>query len=104
MGQAVPDRNLWAVPRRAAAEWLRLFRSLSEAGPVACETGDVAAWWPDSRHLHAPSTNVAIAACRRCPAAEPCLSYAMAADERYGIWGGALPAERRRMRGQRPRD
>ena len=35
---------------------------------------------------------------RNVCSAEACLSYAVAADERYGIWGGTLPEERRGIR------
>jgi WhiB family redox-sensing transcriptional regulator len=33
--------------------------------------------------------------CARCGVQPECLSYAIAAGERYGIWGGLNPAERR---------
>ena len=35
------------------------------------------------------------AVCARCPVRSECLSYAIAAGERYGIWGGLNPQERR---------
>jgi len=34
--------------------------------------------------------------CRNCPVLRPCQSYAVAAQEPYGIWGGMTPVERRR--------
>ena len=37
----------------------------------------------------------AVDACCACPAMDACLAYALAADERRGIWGGTLPDERR---------
>ncbi len=36
----------------------------------------------------------AVAGCEVCPARGPCLAYALAADERDGIWGGLTRAER----------
>ncbi|MEV7175203.1 WhiB family transcriptional regulator [Kitasatospora sp. NPDC093679] len=33
--------------------------------------------------------------CTRCPVRGQCLEYALAADERYGIWGGLTEDERR---------
>lgn len=41
------------------------------------------------------------AVCAACPAAEPCLWAALAAEQaagyRYGIWGGTTPARRARI-------
>jgi WhiB family redox-sensing transcriptional regulator len=36
--------------------------------------------------------------CARCPVRDDCLAYALDADERYGIWGGLDPDERRSLR------
>ncbi len=94
----LPDPHASAVPPRATAEWLALTRVLEEVGTVPCRTGDAAAWWPDARQVHSPPTRTALEGCRRCPAAGPCLTYAMAADERFGIWGGTTPDERRELR------
>ena len=93
-----PERAPWALPPKAEVEWHELRRQLEEVGPVACQIGDPTAWWPDRCDVAGPATHGAVAACRRCPAAAPCLAYALAADERYGIWGGTLPGERRVMR------
>jgi WhiB family redox-sensing transcriptional regulator len=35
--------------------------------------------------------------CRGCPVLGQCQSYAVAAQEPYGIWGGMTPVERRRL-------
>jgi WhiB family redox-sensing transcriptional regulator len=42
--------------------------------------------------------DVAKAVCRRCPVRIPCLDYAIANGEKYGIWGGFSERERRRLR------
>jgi WhiB family redox-sensing transcriptional regulator len=77
---------------QARAAWGELVAVLAAAGPAPCALGDAEAWWP------APGeTTTAVAECRRCPAQEACLTYAMAADERSGVWGGQLAAERRRL-------
>jgi hypothetical protein len=86
------------VPATAAAQWLALRDALEQAGPVPCQTADAEAWWPDGKDAHGPTAHIAVEACRQCEAAEPCLAYALAADHRYGIWGGTLPQERRAMR------
>ena len=39
--------------------------------------------------------------CRDCGVRAECLEYALANDERYGVWGGLSERERRRLQGQR---
>ena len=87
----------WVIPPKALAEWLRLAAVLEEAGAVPCRTSDAEAWWPDRKQLDGPAARMAVAACWRCPAREPCGAYALAAGEREGIWAGMLPEERREM-------
>jgi acyl-CoA reductase-like NAD-dependent aldehyde dehydrogenase len=102
MGQAeAPDRVLWAIPPQALRAWLELQAQLAEVGTVPCQTSDVTAWWPDRRDVDSPATHGAIAACRRCPLRDPCAAYAVAADERFGVWGATVPEERRRWRRDR---
>ena len=99
MGTAgLPEREPWAVPPQAAVEWRELAARLEEVGPVACQTGDPGAWWPDRAEKHGAAAHRAIDACQRCPASAQCLAYALAADERYGIWGGTTPEQRRARR------
>ena len=92
------DRDLWAVPVKATAQWLALREALERVGPVACQVTDAEAWWPDSRDAQEPAARMAVDACSRCGAAGPCLAYALAADHRYRIWSGTLPEDRRAMR------
>ena len=92
------ERDLWAVPARAAAHWSALQAVLRAEGPVACQTADAEAWWPDHKDVDDLPARTAVSACRQCPAAAPCLAYALAADHQYGIWGGTTPEERRALR------
>jgi hypothetical protein len=92
------DRVPWAIPPAARAAWLDLQDQLELVGTVPCRTADNSAWWPDKRDLDSPATHGAIAACRRCPLRGPCAEYAIAADERFGVWGATLPDERRATR------
>jgi len=99
VGQAEgSDRVLWAIPSTAEAAWLELQAGLDEVGTVPCQESDAAAWWPDKRDLASAATHRAIAACRRCPLQDPCSEYAIAADERFGVWGATTPNERRASR------
>lgn len=40
----------------------------------------------------------ALVFCQGCPVRAECLSYAIETNEVWGIWGGATPAERRRIK------
>ena len=88
----------YAVTASATEQWLLLGRVLADAGRVPCQNGDAEAWWPVGNEGSQVRTRMAVEACRRCPARQPCLEYALAADERFGIWAGTLPDERRAMR------
>lgn len=96
---ASADVPAWAIPPKALTEWLSLSTLINgEGGAVPCRTSDPEAWWPDRKHVDSPAARMAVHGCWRCPAREACLSYAVAADEREGVWGGTLPDERRELR------
>ena len=44
------------------------------------------------------SVTEAKAICARCPVREACLEYALAAGEKWGVWGGLSERQRRRIR------
>lgn len=89
------------VPGAAGRQWTRLRRLLDQVGPVPCQIGPAEAWWPDAKAARGPGVRRAVAGCRRCPVSQACLAYALAADERFGVWGGTLPEQRRQMRWRR---
>jgi len=70
--------------------------------------GEAAEWMLDARCLDADpeaffpekggSTREAKRICGSCAVREECLDYALANEERFGIWGGLSERERRRMR------
>lgn len=43
----------------------------------------------------------AVMICRHCPLRAPCLEWALATDQRFGIWGATTPRKRTRMRKER---
>ena len=49
-----------------------------------CAEVDPDLWFPETGE----SNREAKAVCRRCPVRDDCLDYALAHDERFGIWGG----------------
>lgn len=76
---------------------------LSTTGP-----GDPASFWADGACRHLPadlfhpergeSTKDAKAVCAACTVRIPCLEWALANHEKFGIWGGTSERERRRIR------
>ena len=62
-----------------------------------CAQTDPAAFFPEK----GGSTREAKKVCTGCEVRAECLEYALAHDERFGIWGGLSERERRRLRLQR---
>lgn len=69
-------------------------------GPLAwqhralCAQTDPEAFFPEK----GGSTREAKGICASCEVQAECLEYALANDERFGIWGGLSERERRRLR------
>lgn len=59
----------------------------------ACYGKGTDRWYPERR---SPDPDV-VATCRTCPVAGPCLDYAIATRQRYGVWGGLTTVERGRL-------
>ena len=59
-----------------------------------CAQTDPEAFFPEK----GGSTREAKKICQRCPVRNECLEYALANDERFGIWGGLSERERRRLK------
>ena len=65
---------------------------------AVCNQTDPEAFFPEKGGSNA----AAKAICNRCPVTAKCLEYALANDERFGIWGGMSERERREMKRARP--
>src|SRR5215469_3627102 len=61
-----------------------------------CAQTDPEAFFPEK----GGSTREAKRVCRSCEVRAECLEYALAHDERFGIWGGLSERERRRLKRQ----
>ena len=59
-----------------------------------CLDADPEAFFPEK----GGSTREAKRICATCPVRSECLDYALAKDERFGIWGGLSERERRRTK------
>jgi WhiB family transcriptional regulator, redox-sensing transcriptional regulator len=69
---------------------------------AACRHVDTELFFPIGRAGPAAAqTRQAKAICARCPVRQPCLAYALATNQAYGIWGGCDDEERRVLRRQR---
>ena len=61
-----------------------------------CAQTDPEAFFPEK----GGSTREAKRVCTTCEVRDECLEYALAHDERFGIWGGLSERERRRLKKQ----
>ena len=59
-----------------------------------CAQTDPEAFFPEK----GGSTRVAKRVCLTCAVRTECLEYALANDERFGIWGGLSERERRKLK------
>jgi WhiB family redox-sensing transcriptional regulator len=80
-----------------AQEWAAVGADEEWRLDALCAETDPEAFFPDK----GGSTRDAKRVCGGCPVRAECLEYALASDERFGIWGGLSERERRRVRLQR---
>jgi hypothetical protein len=72
----------------------------ASTGLLACQDEDPDLWFSE---VYADILQ-AKRLCLACPFMNACLSYALAADERWGVWGAKSAEERRQMKGLPPAD
>jgi WhiB family redox-sensing transcriptional regulator len=60
---------------------------------AVCAQADPEAWYPEQGGSTVPAKRI----CLACPVAAECLAYALAHQERFGVWGGLSPRERQRL-------
>ncbi|WP_416443780.1 WhiB family transcriptional regulator [Leucobacter sp. HNU] len=68
--------------------------TLAWQADALCAQTDPEAFFPEK----GGSTREAKRICESCEVRSECLDYALANDERFGIWGGLSERERRRLR------
>ena len=86
VGEAQQDWSAWLEPE-AGGELSWQERSL-------CAQTDPEAFFPEK----GGSTREAKKVCVGCEVRAECLEYALANDERFGIWGGLSERERRKLK------
>lgn len=72
------------------------FEAQPWADRAVCTQTDPDSFFPDK----GGSTREAKAVCATCTVAAECLDWALAHDEKFGIWGGLSERERRRLKKQ----
>ena len=80
--------------------YLKLAKAI-ESAPVIppCMNTDPELWFPETGE----GQNIGKMArelCGRCPVQQECLTYALEADIRFGIWGGLTSENRLRLQGR----
>jgi WhiB family transcriptional regulator, redox-sensing transcriptional regulator len=77
-----------------------IFAAVDDEGPLSwqeralCAQTDPEAFFPEK----GGSTREAKKVCGSCEVRSDCLDYALANDERFGIWGGLSERERRKLK------
>jgi WhiB family redox-sensing transcriptional regulator len=73
-----------------------------DASTALCSEIDPEIWFPSMENGRVQSSyeaaNYAKSVCARCPLALACLTTALHNKEEYGIWGGATPNERKKLK------
>jgi WhiB family transcriptional regulator, redox-sensing transcriptional regulator len=90
------DREAYAGPEGlSGASWAEEDEgALGWQERALCAQTDPEAFFPEK----GGSTRDAKKICTGCEVRSECLSYALANDERFGIWGGLSERERRRLK------
>ena len=97
-----PETGTALDPDLAAAMFEQLMESVLDGevepeewqGRALCAQTDPESFFPEK----GGSTREAKRICGSCEVRAECLEYALAQDERFGIWGGLSERERRRLR------
>lgn len=101
--QTIPSAEISTAPRRAhlalVPDPFGMPPALTPDDPqwqekALCAQTDPEAFFPEK----GGSTREAKRICMGCEVRDQCLEYALAHDERFGIWGGLSERERRRLK------
>jgi len=96
-GELRADRGDRAIELAVVAEWADWFDEPDEQEwqeRALCAQTDPEAFFPEK----GGSTREAKRICLGCEVRSECLEYALAHDERFGIWGGLSERERRKLK------
>jgi WhiB family transcriptional regulator, redox-sensing transcriptional regulator len=85
-------RRRSGVSQTGTAGWARLLGS-DWVDEAACSPDNGDSFFAEAR----ADVATALLTCAACPVKNECLTFALSNDERYGIWGGTTPDQRRRL-------
>jgi WhiB family transcriptional regulator, redox-sensing transcriptional regulator len=88
------DSAHWRAENEAR---LRLLRDRVWLESGSCRGLDPDVFFPERGQDERPAKRV----CRTCPVRQWCLTYALDAGEKFGVWGGTSERQRRLMRAAR---
>lgn len=82
--------------------FIQLVNAIRKHGEPVCMRTDPDAWFPD---VGGEGTDVRKVKklCQACPVKTECLTFALANNEPYGIWGGLSTRERQRLQSSKSR-
>jgi len=99
-GSLTSDARQPALPTAVPSNVLPIFGEPDDDGIMGwqeralCAQTDPEAFFPEK----GGSTREAKKVCTGCDVRSECLEYALANDERFGIWGGLSERERRKLK------
>lgn len=73
---------------------------VDDQGNEYVDDGTIWAAFGDTTEYYAEAKKI----CDSCPIRDACLEYALKEKERYGMWGGTTPIERRRVERRQRRE
>ena len=79
-------------------EYIALAEAIRKHGEPPCATSDPEMFFLPKGLQATMEMRMAKKLCEECPVKAECLTYALEANEPYGIWGGLTPSERGRLR------
>jgi WhiB family redox-sensing transcriptional regulator len=75
----------------------QLSNAIRKHGAPVCQETDPETWFPQVGDSYGDS-RTAKKLCNECPVKTECLTFALANNEMFGIWGGLTPKERQRIK------